>query len=115
MCFGGSSNNSSSRTSYFKDRCWGCKYYDGFNSFIGEDTITKCSLGRTGVTLSSGCYDFEPDNTANCNNCFFHTKKEEGNFNKWHCTVHNITTMRATEFPGNSGYCQEFYHRNSNR
>ena len=99
--------------SNFANRCWGCKHYDGFDSHIGADTIVNCMLGYKNVTISSGCSSFEPDNTANCYKCYFYTTKLDGKLNKPHCTIHNITSMIHTNFPGDSGYCQEFYHKDT--
>jgi hypothetical protein len=97
----------------FANRCWGCNHYDGFDSHRGADTIVNCMLGYKNVTISSGCSSFEPDRTANCDNCYFYTTKKDGNFNKPHCKVHNITSMISTNFPGDDGYCQEFYHKDT--
>jgi len=98
----------------FKDRCWGCEYNTGFDlPFNGENTITQCSLGYKNITISSGCSDFKPDITASCDRCFFYTTKESEGKYKPYCTVHNITSILSKNFPGGSGYCQEFYHRNN--
>jgi len=97
----------------FKDRCGGCEHTTGFElPFRGEETITQCALGYK-VPISEGCSKFTPDSAANCNRCFFYTKKESDGRYKPHCTIHNITSILSKNFPGESGYCQEFYHRNT--
>ncbi len=97
----------------FKDRCGGCEHTTGYDlPFKGARTITQCALGYR-VPISEGCSEFTPDITASCDRCFFYTKKESEGRYKPHCTVHNITSIMSKNFPGGSGFCQEFYQRNS--
>jgi len=97
----------------FKDRCGGCEHTTGYDlPFVGANTITQCALGCRN-TISQGCSDFKPDITASCDRCYFYTKRESEGRYKPHCTVHNITSIFSRDFPGGSGFCQEFYQRNS--
>jgi len=73
------------KMSDFKDRCGGCEHTTGFElPFRGEETITQCALGYK-VPISEGCSEFTPDITANCNRCFFYTKKESDGRYRPHC------------------------------
>lgn len=80
-----------------KNRCFGCKYYEGF-----DGCIVRCDLGYKNISIKQGCSDFTPDNTAECQDCFY--KKGMNEFWIIDCSIRG-------DMDGTQTYCSDYARR----